>query len=182
MNKMLYENNVFYNGKRLHFLSHRIRKTICSKYANLIDVTVAASMIGDTTKTALQHYAEATEENVIKAMEPIIKRNKLLIDNIGNVHKIKSDKDLAALTPLPNGRCNMGSVCEHANACYSCKFFIPEPKYLINYSMELAELEAARKLAEMDSLERQVEQYTKTINSLKAIITKLKGENTNEST
>lgn len=181
MNKMLYENNVRYNGKRLHFLSHKIRKTVCSKYANILDINVAASMIGDTAKTALRHYAEATEENVVKAMEPLIRRNKLLIDNIGNIHKIKSDKDLASLTPLPNGRCNMGSVCEHANACYSCKFFIPEPKYLINYSMELAELEAARKLAEMDSLQRQVEQYTKTINSLKAIITKLKGENTNES-
>lgn len=180
MNLMLYNNNVYYNNKRLRFISHRIRKTVCSKYANILDINVAASMIGDTAKTALRHYAEATEENVIKAMEPLIRRNRLLIDNIGNVHKIKSDKESKSLTPLPNGRCNMRSVCEHANACYSCKFFIPEPKYLINYSMELAELEAARKLAEMDLLERQVEQYTKTINSLKAIITKLKGENTHE--
>ena len=30
--------------------------------ANILDINVAASMIGDTTKTALRHYAEATEE------------------------------------------------------------------------------------------------------------------------
>lgn len=179
MKKVCVEHNILDDsGKVLHVTFHRFRTTKVSKYLQKgLDADVVSLLVGHKVKSTLKHYAKATNKELREALQPLMDKYTLLIENAGNISAISNiSKDSI---PLPNGRCNKSAdtgICEHANHCLSCPMFMPQKEYLYVYEKELANVETAIAVAEANDNQRLLEYNMQLKEQLESIIKKCKGE------
>lgn len=182
MKKVCLEHNILDDsGKILHVTFHRFRTTKVSKYLQKgLDADIVSLLVGHRVKSTLKHYAKATNKELKEALQPLMDKYTLLIENAGNISAIK---DLSTDSiPLPNGRCNKAAdtgICEHANHCLSCAMFVPQKEYLYAYEKELSDVETAIAVAEANNNQRLLEYNQQLKEQLEVIIQKCRGE-TNE--
>lgn len=179
MKKVCVEHNILDDsGKVLHVTFHRFRTTKVSKYLQKgLDADVVSLLVGHKVKSTLKHYAKATNKELREALQPLMDKYTLLIENAGNISAISNlNKDSI---PLPNGRCVKAAdtgICEHANHCLSCPMFIPQKEYLYVYEKELSDIETAIAVAEANDNQRLLEYNMQLKEQLESIIKKCKGE------
>lgn len=179
MKKICVEHNILDDsGKILHVTFHRFRTTKVSKYLQKgIDADVVSLLVGHKVRSTLKHYAKATNKELKEALQPLMDKYTLLIENAGNISAISNiNKDSI---PLPNGRCNKSTdtgICEHANHCLSCAMFVPQKEYLYVYEKELSDVETAIAVAEANDNQRLLEYNMQLKEQLESIIKKCKGE------
>lgn len=182
LKKLCVEHNILDDsGKVLHITFHRFRTTKVSKYLQKgLDADIVSLLVGHKVKSTLKHYAKATNKELQEALQPLMDKYTLLMENAGNIAAIKDINSDSI--PLPNGRCNKATdtgICEHANHCLSCAMFVPQKEYLYVYEKELSDAEAAIAVAEANDNQRLLEYYQQLKEQLEAIIRKCRGD-TNE--
>ena len=180
--KLCVEHNILDDsGKVLHVTFHRFRTTKVSKYLQKgLDADIVSLLVGHKVKSTLRHYAKATNKELRDALQPLMDKYTLLIENAGNIAAI-SNTNVDSI-PLPNGRCNKNAdtgICEHANHCLSCAMFVPQTQYLYVYEKELSDAEAAISVAEANNNRRLLEYNQQLKEQLEVIIKRCRGE-TNE--
>lgn len=182
LKKLCVEYNILDDsGKVLHVTFHRFRTTKVSKYLQKgLDADIVSLLVGHKVKSTLKHYAKATNKELRDALQPLMDKYTLLIENAGNIAAI-SNTNVDSI-PLPNGRCNKNAdtgICEHANHCLSCAMFVPQTQYLYVYEKELSDAEAAISVAEANNNRRLLEYNQQLKEQLEVIIKRCRGE-TNE--
>ena len=184
MNQLSFNNNIFDDtGNLLRIKSHVFRGTVATQYANLgIDLNVIKMMLGQSSLGVLKHYVTIHDVSMIECMKSITSEDNEYIANIGNIENIDRSKisdDNVIATPLPNGSCTkaLGSgKCAHANACYSCRMFKPNKKYLNLYKRQLQEAEQNIEISEINGFERLKQINIDLKNDLSKIIKAIEGE------
>lgn len=166
------------SGKILHITFHRFRTTKVSKYLQKgLDADIVSLLVGHKVKSTLKHYAKATNKELREALQPLMDKYTLLIENAGNISAISNINN--GSVPLPNGRCtkpaNTG-ICEHANHCLSCPMFIPQKEFLYVYEKELSGVETAIAIAEVNDNQRLLEYNLQLKEQLGTIIKRCKGD------
>lgn len=179
INKVFYDHNVLdKDGRILRFTTHRFRHTFATNMINAgYGAEVTAKAIGHSTLDALTHYAEIHKETSFRQMEPRLKKDDMLIRNIGKMEKAEFSQPKEAI-PLCNGYCTRNAatgICKKANFCLSCSMFIPSPEYLNNYCMQLQEVEAAIEVAKANDMDILVQENLKIKANLEKIIEKVRG-------
>ena len=127
--------------------------------------------------TVHEHYAKATNKELREALQPLMDKYTLLIENAGNISAISNINNNTV--PLPNGRCTKPEdtgICEHANHCLSCPMFIPQKEFLYVYEKELSDVEAAIAVAEANDNQRLLEYNLQLKKQLEVIIKRCKGD------
>lgn len=179
LKKLCVERNILDDsGKILHITFHRFRTTKVSKYLQKgLDADVVSLLVGHKVKATLKHYAKATNKELREALQPLMDKYTLLIENAGNISAI-SDINTDSV-PLPNGRCTKPAgtgICEHANHCLFCPMFIPQKEFLYVYEKELSDVETVIAIAEANDNQRLLEYNQQLKEQLEVIITKCKGD------
>lgn len=160
LNKLAYENKILdRDGKILRIKSHTFRGTVATKYANLgMSTNIIRMLLGQRSTGAIKHYVEIHEVTVLDAMKDILTYQDEMINNIGKIDNMEPiNEEDKYLIPLPNGLCGKPiseGKCSHANACYSCRMFKANPKYLDLYKFHLKEAQQNIKIAEINGFER----------------------------
>lgn len=75
--------------------------------------------------------------------------------------------------PLPNGRCGKplsSGKCTHANACYSCAMFKPDPNNIDLFKYQLAEAKSNVEMAKINGFERVLQVNEDLVEALEKII------------
>lgn len=186
INRVLVKNNVLgRDGKILHCTTHRFRATVATNLISEgISVDVAAQLLGQTTLSSLSHYATVTNEVAKEQLKPRLEKDEMLIRNIGK------GKDMAEIIPkksvaLCNGYCGKNPLttpCAKANACFNCSMFIPSIQFLNAYHIQLLEIEATIKIAEVNDYTMMLKKALREKEALEKIISKLeKGDKKNDS-
>lgn len=164
------------DGELFEFKSHRFRATKATKLINMgVNPNTAADMLGQSTLSALSYYAVATGEELQKEMQTYLKKQSILINNIGKIDSLVIE-DYKNAIPLCNGWCcrptELG-VCDKIEACLSCPSFKPSTKYLLNYKLQLQDTEASLQIAETNGYTKMADKCKQQIEYLKSIIEKL---------
>jgi len=167
-------------GRPLNILLKRFRTTIsCKLLEEGLDANIISLLLGHKVKGTLKHYAAVSNPKLKEAMQPRLDKYELLINSIGKIENVVISKiNHSEQIPLPNGFCSKNPVtgiCEHANSCLSCSMFCPDPRYLLGYKLQLAEVERAITDAEEKGNERLLEIHQKTRTELISIIEKMEG-------
>lgn len=162
------------DGNLLDFRTHRFRATKATKLINMgLDPTVAADMLGQSTLTALSYYAVATKQVLQEQMQSYLKKQSILINNIGKIDDLVLE-DYKNAIPLCNGWCckppELG-ICEKANACISCSQFKPSSQFLLNYKLQLADIKETLVVASANGYTRLIEKCEREKSYLEKIIT-----------
>lgn len=174
INKCFYELGVTGDdGNILRFKSHKFRKTKATKLISQgFGAQKAADALGHSGLRSLSSYANVNNETLISSMEPYLKKVDILVNNIGKIQDI-SKEDMKDTLPLCNGWCCRPistGICDHANYCLSCSMFKPDIRYLNYYSLQLEEINATLKIAEMDDNKRLIKKLQKDKVQLEKII------------
>ena len=160
----------------IKFHTHRMRATYATNlFKSGQDPKATANLMGQRDLKSLSHYVVIKSEEVKRQLKPRIDRDEILISNIGNIDDaILSDYEHAE--PLCNGWCvrnsSMGQ-CLKANSCLSCSLFVPSPKHLANYKLQLLETESSITIAKANGLDAMVEKNLQTKKYLEDIISKI---------
>ena len=174
INKCFYELGVTGDdGNILRFKSHKFRKTKATKLISQgFGAQKAADALGHSGLRSLSSYANVNNETLISSMEPYLKKVDILVNNIGKIQDI-SKEDMKDALPLCNGWCcrpsSMG-ICDHANYCLSCSMFKPDIRHLNYYSLQLEEINATLKVAEISDNKRLIRKLQKDKAQLEKII------------
>ena len=179
LKKLCVERNILDDsGKILHITFHRFRTTKVSKYLQKgLDADVVSLLVGHKVKATLKHYAKVTNKELREALQPLMDKYTLLIENAGNISAISNINTDSV--PLPNGRCTKPAstgICEHANHCLFCPMFIPQKEFLYVYEKELSDVETVIAIAEANDNQRLLEYNQQLKEQLEVIITKCKGD------
>lgn len=164
------------DGLPIKFHTHRMRATYATNlFISGQDPKATANLMGQRDLKSLSHYVVIKSEEVKRQLKPRIDRDEILISNIGNIDDaILSDYEHAE--PLCNGWCvrnsSMGQ-CLKANSCLSCSLFVPSPKHLANYKLQLLETESSITIAKANGLDSMVEKNMQTKKYLEDIISKI---------
>lgn len=172
------------SGKPLNIRTHRFRDTVATNYAELgIDPVAISRMLGQKCVGVLKHYVEIQNDVFMEAMQPIMDKQSELIRNIGHIEKVpKSNLEDSVAIPLPNGACykpaNSG-LCLHANCCYNCKMFRPDPRHVNVYkyhlskakqNIDIAKIHGFDRLLQINKdLERSLIEIIKTVEGVKYV-------------
>lgn len=177
INKLLIEHNILgRDGNILHVTTHRFRATVATNLISSgVEVDVAAQLLGQSSLSSLSHYATVTNDVVKEQLKPRLQKDDLLIRNIGKV------KDISEVIPehsvaLCNGFCNKNPLttpCAKANACLNCSMFVPSIQFLNGYYLQLQEIEATIKIAEVNGYVMMLKKARMEKESLEKIIAKL---------
>ena len=174
INKCFYELGVTGDdGNILRFKSHKFRKTKATKLISQgFGAQKAADALGHSGLRSLSSYANVNNETLISSMEPYLRKVDILVNNIGKIQDI-SKEDMKDALPLCNGWCcrptSMG-ICDHANYCLSCSMFKPDIRHLNYYSLQLEEINATLKVAEISDNKRLIKKLQKDKLQLEKII------------
>ena len=166
-------------GHPLRAKSHTFRGTVATNYINIgIDPNVTRMMIGQADMRSLKFYVEASEESVIASTQALIKQQDDLINNIGNIDKLRQvvKAEIPLVQPLPNGSCSKEGKCEHFNACYTCPMFVPSAEFLLVYKHQLQRAEAGLLMAKSGNMTRLIDMNEQLGTNLKKIIRKCERE------
>lgn len=177
--KLCKERNIIDDsGKTLHITFHRFRTTKVSKYLQKgMDADIVSLLVGHKVTSTLKHYAKATNKELREALQPLMDKYTLLIENAGNISAISSPSN--DFVPLPNGKCTKApdtGICEHANHCLSCSMFAPQKEFLYVYEKELSDVETAIAMLKAKDNQRLLEYNLQLKKQLEAIIEKCKGD------
>lgn len=175
--KAIVENNILgKNGELLDFRTHRFRATRATHLINLgINPDIAADMLGQSCLSSLSYYATATNQALQEQMQTYLKKQSILINNIGKIDNLVIE-DYKNAIPLCNGWCckppELG-VCEKINACLNCSQFKPSSQFLLNYKLQLSDVEAGLSIAVANNYTRMIEKYESQKENLEKIISEL---------
>ena len=146
------------SGNPFNITCHRFRATVATKYADIgIEPIVISKLLGQSGLGNLKHYITMHNETITEALQPIIKKQNIMIANIGHVKDVPKNESENMVIPLPNGGClkqESEGVCKHANVCYACKIFRPSIKYLDIYKHHLNEAERNITIAKLNGYDR----------------------------
>ena len=179
MNRMSKLNNLVKDdGSPLRIRGHVFRGTLATNYANCgISMDVIRMMLGQQKLGVLNHYVKIHSDSMADYLKPITEENEDLIQSIGrSVSEMIDVIKEPSLIPLPNGRCAKAvssGICTHANACYSCRMFRPDPQFLDIYQAHLREAHSNIEIAKMSGYERILEINTSLAENLENIIRRL---------
>ncbi len=170
------ENILGSNGKLLEFGTHKFRATKATNLINMgEDPRVAADMLGHKSLESLSYYAVAKNQALNEQMQEYLRKESILINAIGKMDSLVIE-DYKNAIPLCNGWCckptELG-VCDKVDACISCSLFKPSSQYLLNYKMQLADVESALIVAKENGYTRMVEKCEQQKKSLEEIIKKV---------
>ncbi|MBL5782265.1 tyrosine-type recombinase/integrase [Bacillus sporothermodurans] len=163
------------NGNLVRIKSHHFRGTVATKYANMgMSTNVIRSLLGQKSLGAIRHYVEILEETMTDAMQDLLNYQDQMIQNIGKKEAVIqiNDEDKAEL-PLPNGRCAKplsSGKCTHANACYTCAMFKPDPKNIDLFKYQLSEAQSNVEMAKINGFERVLQVNEDLVDALEKII------------
>lgn len=180
MNKMSKRNNILTDtGKILRIKGHTFRRTKATEYANMgVSLDVIRLMLGQRSLGVLKHYITIHGDTMIKVLQNITDYDDQLIRNIGHEDDaVIQENAEKGMIPMPNGYCskNVASgLCEHANACYSCRMFRPSKRFLPLYEQHLKEAQNNIQIAKVNHYDRFLEINTDLKNHLEAIIKAVK--------
>lgn len=128
-----------------------------------------------TLATSLSYYATATNQALQEQMQTYLKKQSILINNIGKIDNLVIE-DYKNAIPLCNGWCckppELG-VYEKINACLNCSQFNPSSQFLLNYKLQLSDVEAGLSIAVANNYTRMIEKYESQKESLEKIISEL---------
>lgn len=162
-------------GNLVRIKSHHFRGTLATKYANMgMSTNVIRNLLGQRSLGAIRHYVEILEETMTDAMQDLLNYQDQMIQNIGNKEAVIqiNDEDKAEL-PLPNGRCAKplsSGKCTHANACYTCAMFKPDPKNIDLFKYQLSEAKTNAEMAKINGFERVLQVNEDLVDALEKII------------
>lgn len=178
LQKVIIENNIKgRDGKLLHCTTHMFRATLATKLVSSgKDPELVAKLLGQSTLSALSHYATIDPKTAKEQLAPRIAKDQIMISNIG---KLESEKEQIPETALPlcNGFCCKDietGICKKANACLNCPMFIPSQRFMNSYELQLQETLATIAIAKSCGYEKLLENSLETKKQLESIITKLK--------
>lgn len=179
MNKMSKRNNLRTDtGKPLRIRGHTFRRTKATQYANMgVSSDIIRAMLGQRSLGVLKHYITIHSETMLKVMQPITDEANRMIENIGHEDTaVIQESKQNGMIPMPNGYCSKSvasGLCEHANACYSCRMFRPSKQFLDLYKRHLAETEQNIEVAKINHFDRLLEININLKAKLEKIINKL---------
>ena len=141
-----------------------------------IGIDLIRIMLGHATLKSLKHYVAIHDITMIDVMRNIVEEDNQRISLIQNPRKAVDDpasREDESLLPLPNGYCSKKistGLCEHANACYTCRMFQPSKNHMYIYEAQLRQADANIAIAELHGLTRVKEINTDLKNQLLSII------------
>lgn len=170
------ENILGSNGKLLEFGTHKFRATKATNLINMgEDPKVAADMLGHKSLDSLSYYAVAKNQALNEQMQEYLRKESILINSIGKMDSLVIE-DYKNAVALCNGWCckpiELG-VCDKVDACISCSLFKPSSSYLLNYKLQLADVESALIVAKENGYTRMIEKCEQQKKSLENIIKKV---------
>lgn len=182
LNKLCMENNITGdNGELLRIKGHTFRRTLATDYANMgMDLNIIKSLLGQSKMDVLTHYIKIHGVEMNRYIQPITEENNELIACIGKeIDPISKEEHNGEYLPLSCGYCskkvNTG-ICDHANACYSCKMFIPLKSKLPLYKKQLVGVEISILVCQTKGYERLLEKNLQLRTQLQTIIFELEKE------
>lgn len=181
INEALYKNKILDDeGKPLRAKAHSFRRTLATKYINMsVEPDMIALMLGQKSIKSLKHYIEIHDDTMIEHLRPITKKQNEMISNIGNCEYFnESNKELNIedsdkLLPLSNGFCSKDikeGICDHADACYTCRMFLPSKSHLNTYKMQLSQAKSNIAIAQNDGYKRIEEVNIQLMKNLERVI------------
>lgn len=179
MNRMVKKRDIRdSNGELVRIRPHYFRGTLATKYANIgMEPNLIRELLGQKNLGSVKYYIEILEETITEAMQDLLKYQDQMIQNIGNkapvIQVVEEDK---AEIPLPNGRCAKPlstGKCTHANACYTCAVFKPDPSNLELFRYQLSEAKCNIEMAKINGYERVQQVNEDLASALEKIITSI---------
>ena len=166
------------SGNLVRIKAHHFRGTLATKYANMgMSSNLIRELLGQKSLGTLRHYVEILEETITDAMQDLLTYQDQMIQNIGKkgvvIQVIAED---AIEIPLPNGRCAKPlstGKCTHANACYTCSVFKPDPSNLDLFKYQLSEAKSNIEMAKINGYERVQQVNEDLVVALEKIITSI---------
>lgn len=162
-------------GNLVRIKSHHFRGTVATKYANMgMSTNVIRILLGQRSLGAIRHYVEILEETMTDAMQDLLNYQDQMIQNIGKKEAViqMNDEDKAEI-PLPNGSCAKplsSGKCTHANACYTCAMFKPDPKNIDLFKYQLSQAQSNVEMAKINGFERVLQVNEDLVDALEKII------------
>lgn len=176
MNQLIKKNDIRdSSGNLVRIKSHHFRGTVATKYANLgMSPNIIRTLLGQKSLGAIRHYVEILEETITDGMQNLLNYQDQMIQNIGNKEAVIqiTDEDKVEI-PLPNGRCAKplsAGKCTHANACYTCAMFKPDPKNIDLFKYQLSEAKSNVEMAKINGFERVLQVNEDLVAALEKII------------
>lgn len=184
VNKALHKNQVLNDeGEPLRVKAHSFRRTLATRFINMsIEPDMIALMLGQKSIKSLKHYIEIHDETMIEYLKPITEKQNKMIENIGNSKYFKDNNkeqiisNNDKLIPLSNGFCSKSikeEICDHANACYTCRMFIPSKSHINTYKMQLSQAKANISIAKNEGYKRIEDANIKLIKNLEKVINEI---------
>ena len=166
------------NGNLVRIKAHHFRGTLATKYANMgMSSNLIRELLGQKCLGTLRHYVEILEETITDAMQDLLSYQDQMIQNIGKKEVvIQVVAEDAIEIPLPNGRCAKPlstGKCTHANACYTCSVFKPDPSNLDLFKYQLSEAKSNIEMAKINGYERVQQVNEDLVLALEKIITSI---------
>lgn len=176
--KAIVENNILgRDGKPINFTSHRMRSTkACKLISAGKSAKEAAAMLGQKSIESLSYYADMTDKEIYEKMQPMLRRETVLINSIGKNDELLLKDYKGNVTPLCNGWCVRNAdlgLCPHANACLSCSCFKPSMKFIEEYKQQLQETKLLADVSLANGHKKLYARNMETIKQLETIIRKL---------
>lgn len=174
---VIIKENIFgSNGKLLEFGTHKFRATKATNLINMgEDPKIAADMLGHKSLDSLSYYAVAKNQALNEQMQEYLRKESILINSIGKMDSLAIE-DYKNAVALCNGWCckpiELG-VCDKVDVCISCSLFKPSSQYLLNYKLQLADVESALIVAKENGYTRMIEKCEQQKSSLEEIIKKV---------
>ena len=182
LNKLCMENNITGdNGELLRIKGHTFRRTLATDYANMgMDLNIIKSLLGQSKMDVLTHYIKIHGVEMNRYIQPITEENNELIASIGKeIDPISKEEYNGDFLSLSCGYCskkvNTG-ICDHANACYGCKMFVPLKSKLPLYKKQLVSVEISILVCQSKGYERLLEKNLQLRTQLQTIVLELEKE------
>lgn len=160
MNRLIKKHNIRNrNGELARIKSHLFRGTVATRYANMgMNMNLIRILLGQRSVGAIRYYVEILEETISESMKNILHFQDQMIQNIGKKDVViqMKQEDIVEI-PLSNGSCAKllsSGKCLHANACYTCAMFKPDPKSLDIFKRQLVEAKSNIEMAKINGFER----------------------------
>ena len=166
------------NGNLVRIKSHHFRGTLATKYANMgMSINLIRILLGQKSLGAIRHYVEILEDTIMDSMQDVLQFQDQMIQNIGKKEAIiqLNEEDQMEI-PLPNGRCAKplsSGKCTHANACYTCAMFKPDPNNIDLFKYQLAEAKSNVEMAKINGFERVLQVNEDLVQALEKIISSI---------
>lgn len=163
------------SGELVRIKAHHFRGTLATKYANMgMSMNLIRTLLGQKSLGAIKHYVEILEETITESMDGILQFQDQMIQNIGKEEAVVriTEEDRVEI-PLPNGSCAKplsSGKCTHANACYTCAMFKPDPNNVDLFKYQLSEAKTNVEMAKINGFERVLQVNEDLVQALEKII------------